>query len=355
MVTSRAIRVCWQPNPAAAVLIRQSLPGGDMSGGPESAAVRRAHELIHVDGVDFSLTDLTKTGLGGVQNRFFRLFEPVKTQRLRLPTTLPEFSGLRHCASLSDSPVTAAAKLGGFWTDYNAAAICHVAACNLRCTYCYVERDHLSGRDSFTSSPSEIVAAFLELPAPPLGWLSILRISGGEPLLAPELVLGVAAELQRRNLERRVLLKVESNLSAFAYSASQMSAAMRQELSEIASMVTLHATLHVKPNSPLWRAVQRGMATALALGMDLYPAIGGADWSRGDMESLLRELWDLSPNLPLRLAVRPFRLDYPSLLQRRHLPERDSDGAPSEVWERILMKRYGVPYLGYPRHEVGLG
>jgi hypothetical protein len=83
----------------------------------------RSYETVNIDRSRFSFTDLTKTNLGGVQNKYFRLFEPVKLERMRLQTVLPEFWSLRHRANLSDRPVTTAARLGGHWSEYNLAAI----------------------------------------------------------------------------------------------------------------------------------------------------------------------------------------------------------------------------------------
>jgi hypothetical protein len=64
-------------------------------------ATRRAYGQVHrIDG-QIALTDLTTTSFSDVQSRYFRLFTPVKRERLRLPTSLREFHALRHFATLS--------------------------------------------------------------------------------------------------------------------------------------------------------------------------------------------------------------------------------------------------------------
>lgn len=306
----------------------------------------------------FALTDLARTSLDGVRGRFFRLFVPVKIERMRLPTSLPEFWALRHRATLSDSPVTAAHHLGGHWAEYNLAAITHVAACNFRCSYCYVSYPHLAGRDSFSTSASEIADEFVRLRTELAGEghpLSILRISGGEPLLAPLLVIGIYEELDRRSVLARCMLKVESNASALPYTISRLSAGELSALRAVAPRITLHVTIHAAPGGRDWPLIQDGLVAAADTGFDLYPAIGGADWTVDQLGACFDALAKIHPDLPLRLAVRPFNLDYPALRGRRNLPKPQPGGEEASLlWERILRTRLSVPYLIRPRHLIAI-
>ncbi|MFC0030077.1 radical SAM protein [Micromonospora chaiyaphumensis] len=327
------------------------------SGAKERPILLRAHRIVNIGGGDYAFTDLRKTDLGGVQGRQFRFFTPVRRDRMRLPTSLPEFAGLRHVANLSDSPVTVAAELGGHWSEYNLAAITHVAACNFRCSYCYVDYRHLAGQDAFITSADGVVDEFLALrrTAEAAGkQLSLLRVSGGEPLLAPSLVIEIYRCLAARDLLGSVVLKVESNLSALPYAWQQsglrLSAAEREELRR----VKVHTTLHHPPGSGDWPAIRDGIVLALELGFDLFPAVGASDWTAEQLDRTFHELALISPGLPQRLAVRPFHLDYPALADRRKLPLPNESEAPSMVWEEILRRHTGVGYLDEPRHLVPL-
>ncbi|SCG34834.1 hypothetical protein [Micromonospora humi] len=319
--------------------------------------LRRAHQIVNSGDGEYAFTDLRRTTLGGVQTRQFRLFTPVSRRRMRLPTSLPEFTELRHVANLSDSPVTVAAQLGGQWSDHNLAAITHVAACNFRCSYCYVDYAHLAGADHFVASADAVVAEFVALRVALRRTgrrLSLLRVSGGEPLLAPSLVLEIYQALAVRGLLDSVVLKVESNLSTLTYAWRRSgghpgagdSAAMRG--------IKLHTTLHHPPDSREWPAIRDGLALALEIGFDVFPAIGANDWTTTQFESLYSELVRISPGLPLRLAVRPFHLDYPALADRRRLPQPTPGEAPSVRWEGILRRRADVGYLAEPRHLIPL-
>lgn len=216
-----------------------------VSDGAGEPGIRRAHSLVHDGPGVYRLTDLRATRLAGVESAYFRLFVPVKLDRMRLPTSLPEFRDLRHRATLSDSPVTAAAALGGHWSEHNLAAITHLAACNFRCSYCYVDYRHLSGKDSSPTSAAELVDEFRRLRsrlAETGRRLSILRLSGGEPLLAPGLVADVHGLMSDRGLLADCLLKVESNVSVLPYAYTRLEATHRTAFLGAIAGLTVHAT-----------------------------------------------------------------------------------------------------------------
>lgn len=320
--------------------------------------IEKSYSIVHENQSGYWMTDLTKTSFEDVRSRYLRLFIPVKLIRKRLPTSLPEFHAIRHEATLSDSPVTVAAKLGGHWSDHNLAAITHVGACNFRCNYCYVSFHHLAGRDGFSGDAKSLVEEFLRVRselADDEKQLTILRISGGEPLLAPGLITDVYHQLDRRDLLGRCALKVESNLSAFPHAYSQLNPVAQTNLRMTASQVTLHATLHARPGERDWQAIREGLRLALETGFDLYPAIGGTGWSADDMRTLADELESAAKNLSRRLAVRPFRLSYAKRYGRRITASSTAEPvAASVLWEGILRETTGSEYLASPRHEVEL-
>lgn len=323
-----------------------------------SPGVEKALAIVHDRGPGYWMTDLTKTSLEDVQSKYFRLFTPVKLARLRLPTSLPEFWSIRHNATLSDSPVTAAAKLGGHWADHNLAGITQVGACNFRCKYCYVSFGHLAGQDGFAGDAATLVTDFKRLrqELAEIGQpLTILRVSGGEPLLAPGLVSEVYEQLELNDLLGDCVLKVESNLSALPFSYRRLEPAAQASLRSVARHVTLHATLHARPNERDWPLIRDGLRFALELGFDLYPAIGGTGWSDEDLRELAAELEASALHLSRRLAVRPFRLSYASRYGRRvEATDSEESVAASVAWESILREVTGSEYLAVPRHEVEL-
>lgn len=316
----------------------------------------KAFSIVNPTAGQFALTDLTKTKLPGVESAFFRFFQPVKFERMRLPTSLPEFRALRYSATLSDSPLTASAKLGGHWTDHNLAAIFHVAACNFRCSYCYVEFEHLGGKDAMVATAEDVVDDFQRLRQKVAGRLSIIRMSGGEPLLAPELLIGIHGVLRSRGLLDETMLKIESNLSVLGRSTAQFNDDQHAALREAARDIVMHVTIHSKPNQKDWRDILGGLALAVKIGFDVYPAIGGADWSEKDMAILFDSLVGIHQNMPSRLAVRPFNLEYDVVAARRldEGPQIDSKRSAIEVWNELLRNRSDSSYLNLPRHRIPL-
>jgi uncharacterized Fe-S cluster-containing radical SAM superfamily protein len=254
--------------------------------------------------------------------------------------------------------VTAAAKLRGHWTDHNLAAITHVGACNFRCKYCYVSFSHLSGKDGFHGDSAALVADFRRVRqelADSGKALTILRISGGEPLLAPGLIPEVHHQLERSGLLGECVLKVESNLSALPFGYRQLDPARQASLRQVTGQVILHATLHARPDERDWPLIRDGLRLAAELGFDLYPAIGGTGWSSDDLHELATELEASARHLSCRLAVRPFRLSYASRYGRRvEMVDSGESATASVVWEGILREIFGRDYLLTPRHEVEL-
>jgi uncharacterized Fe-S cluster-containing radical SAM superfamily protein len=326
--------------------------------GNPNPGIEKAYSIVHRHPLGYWMTNLTRTSFEDVKSRYFRLFVPVKLIRKRLPTSLPEFHAVRHDATLSDSPVTVAAKLGGHWSDHNLAAITHVGSCNFRCNYCYVSFQHLAGHDGFPGDAKSLVEDFLRIRGELADGgkpLTILRVSGGEPLLALGLVTEVYQQLERRSLLGQCVLKVESNLSALPYAYEQLDHMAQADLRAAASQVTLHATLHARPGERDWRAIREGLRLAAELGFDLYPAIGGDGWSAEDLRTLASELESAAKNLSRRLAVRPFRLSYAKRYGRRMTAGSTPEPvAASAVWEGILRGITGSEYLATPRHEVEL-
>lgn len=85
----------------------------------------------------------------------------------------------------------AAANFGGSWNDYNQPMVIQVGLCNLDCWYCFVDKNLRSG-NAVTTDGVEVGAWFTAKEVMEMFKSSgkkLLRISGGEPTLAPEFIL----------------------------------------------------------------------------------------------------------------------------------------------------------------------
>jgi uncharacterized Fe-S cluster-containing radical SAM superfamily protein len=112
----------------------------------------------------------------------------------------------------TDPFMIAQSRVGGTWNDHNAPFSIQVAGCNASCPFCFVPRELRSFDESFSRwfSAREIVAIHdRKEPA-----RKTIRISGGEPFLAPEFISAMADELKNRP---DMFLWVDTNLLGNRY------------------------------------------------------------------------------------------------------------------------------------------
>ncbi len=92
--------------------------------------------------------------------------------------------------------MVAQARVGGTWNDHNAPFAVQVAGCNANCPFCFVPRELRSFDDStgkwFTAKE---VVAIRDGNEP---GRKTIRITGGEPFLAPEFISAMGDELKDR-------------------------------------------------------------------------------------------------------------------------------------------------------------
>ena len=86
-----------------------------------------------------------------------------------------------------------------------------LAACNLRCWYCFVDTDRLSASTQHASflSSAEMIDMFLDQPDRP----DSIDLSGGQPDLVPEWGFWMLQELEARGLSDQVYLWTDDNLT----------------------------------------------------------------------------------------------------------------------------------------------
>jgi uncharacterized Fe-S cluster-containing radical SAM superfamily protein len=108
-------------------------------------------------------------------------------------------------------------RCGGTWNDYNAPCTVQVGRCNLDCYFCFVPEEIRSGRGRYFSA-AEVLGMF-EAARGPSG-RGVLRISGGEPFLAPDFIAELGGEVANYNGERPgdpCYLWVDTNLLGRGY------------------------------------------------------------------------------------------------------------------------------------------
>jgi uncharacterized Fe-S cluster-containing radical SAM superfamily protein len=319
----------------------------------------------------YAVAPLHNTKMSGNLTNILRVFTAIHPQRGRKPN-IDDFHFDKYTDVLSDSPLTAAAKVGSHWEAYKHHVIVQLGVCNFRCWYCYVDYKLLSGRSTLLVTAEMIMEQFFDQrqKAKANGQeYNVLRISGGEPFFAPDLMLSCLKIVKEKGLDSEVCIKTETNLSPLLKIGTHSFAeewASLEELSRYKNFY-VHPTLHgINPDSlhtnsavnpDLFDKLLEGLQTLLTYKIDFYPSFSSNTISSDNIPGFFQNLKSINYNLPLRTAVRPFRFDYEVIRERkqgkRALPVFEHQQAIT-LWDSLLRSEYGVGYAEKPRHIVPL-
>ena len=322
-----------------------------------------------------------------VVSRFLRRFQPVKEERRRRTNVALGFDA--HADSLLDYPSIIQHKIGGEWPQYNMLISVHVPACAYRCWHCYNDKMLHSPDNADWISAEQLVDEFVkqrehdshrqaEYPS------NVLRITGGEPFLVPELILECLWELKRRGLHEHVFVWTETGLYPFIPEGSpsfvegltiRTGGQERKVLEELARQehtnLAVHPCLHGADSDSIRQITGRddigieqlllALGSLLKSGIDIYPTLGSNVSPSASIPGLFSRLYDMDRNLALRFALVEYDMDY------REIQTRLSEEQPSRpcrlyskftnlrIWDDLLMRHYGVGYGVLPRHLIQIG
>jgi len=117
-------------------------------------------------------------------------------------------------------PYSAALKLEGRTGDprnYNKVFAVQVSGCTYACNFCYVPPEINMANPAFGKffSPKEILDFFLSAKSKSKEPMNVIRITGGEPTIIPEIIIDVFNEIEKRDL--KTYLWIDTNLSMSKY------------------------------------------------------------------------------------------------------------------------------------------
>lgn len=135
------------------------------------------------------------------------------------PTNCNGFGRVRHFKLTTSSnwpdnplPILPAAKALGLQPNSMIRAqVFQNSVCNWRCWYCFVDFSLLKGDEKHSSflTGDELIEMYLKEPNPP----AMIDLSGGQPDLTPEWVPWMMEGLMKKNLQDKVYLWSDDNLS----------------------------------------------------------------------------------------------------------------------------------------------
>ena len=112
---------------------------------------------------------------------------------------------------------SAAFRLGGDPRNYRKVFTVQIAGCDFDCNYCYVPKKINAASPEFGKyfSAKEIIDYFLSAREKSKEPMKVIRISGGNPTIVPEIIVDIYSEIKSQNLD--VYLWIDSNLSTQKY------------------------------------------------------------------------------------------------------------------------------------------
>lgn len=310
-------------------------------------------------------------------NSIFRVFEAVKPERRRKLNINPVYEFSIHNDSLFDYGSIIGYKLQKPWALFNRLIAIQVPFCPNNCWHCYLPKELYDQRSSrvrhVEKTAREIVNLFKQQRDQDRNqgkYSNVLRITGGEPFLLPELILDILQAIQDDGLSEKIFVWTETNLEPFAGPeglAFMDLAENREILSKISKFnnFCVHPCFHGLSSDEFNIITGKNYSIALndqidALkrlvnaGIDVYPTFGINVCDPAHIRSLYFGLKNISDILPLKVALVAYDLEaYPPISERvgakRTVPLY-SKYAAIRIWNQLLLNDFGVGYAVIPRH-----
>jgi organic radical activating enzyme len=337
------------------------------------------------------------SGSPGLKDSLFRDFTPVKKEKGRKlnPVFDPSFNPYKD--TLMDYPTIVQYKLGKMdtasWREYNRYLSLHVARCPINCWYCYLDEclrteckfclnsknctfDHnrQNCKEEWRSA-EYLIHQFIEQREKDKenGIKSnILRLTGGEPFLVPDLHTELLDELKRNNLHKEVFLWTETNLIPLSLQKGKKPLIDDEQLKTLGNVnnYCVHPCFkglneqNFKENTGNQISNIDNLIIAfkrlLDHNIDIYPTFGSNVTSPFILGKFYQKISKINSLLPLRFNLIEFDLNYrPVKWRHDHI-----DGFSAEhekvydrfqvigKWDELLYKNTGYHYADIPRHLV---
>jgi uncharacterized Fe-S cluster-containing radical SAM superfamily protein len=341
------------------------------------------------------------TSESGFINPIFRIFTPVKPEKGRKLNSLYGKNFNAYKDTLMDYPTIIQFKLGKVgsvdWSAYNRLISIHTSLCPINCWHCYLEEClkaecAFCGLDGTCDENSEkrikslqiskdwfsaknILSAFLEQRKEDKSkalFSNVLRITGGEPLLVPNLILEILQELEKLGLNKEIFVWTETNLIPLCTLDEQGDIIPDDLLNRLGKFKNfcIHPCFHgisandFKENTgetiDNYDALINGLGRLIQADIDVYPTFGGNVNNPDAIEHFYQKISEIDALLPLRFNIIEFDLDYSPIKWRRaHIPEFEQKHKVIydrflviDKWNELLRKNTNYNYADIPRHLV---
>ena len=317
-----------------------------------------------------------------MRSSIFRIFEAAKPHKYRKLNIDPTQVFDPFHDSLMDYASIIGFKLQKPWNQFNRLISIHIPFCFNDCWHCYLpkvlytEASNIDNRYIFLSA-QDIIDKFEDQRQEDLKkgkFSNVLRITGGEPFLLPELILECLQQLQKKGLDEKVFLWTETNLEPFignpgkAFVDKSENRAILEMISKFKNFAVhpcFHGLSSEETNDITGKMFSihladqiSGLKRLLDFGIDIYPTIGSNVCNPNNLPAFFELIRALHHDLPLRFALVEYNLAYPPIGQRiednKIAPPLYSKFATLRIWNRLLLDNNGIGYGILPRHLVSL-
>lgn len=299
--------------------------------------------------------------------------------------------------SLLDYPTIVAAKLGKDekrdWPSYNNLLSVQVGRCPLNCWHCYLQeclrlscaecknqpfcckqRRKIENIHLKYFSAEELLNSFLaqrEIDKAKGIASDIFRITGGEPFLAPQLIIELLNLLEQRGLQTEIFLWTETNIVPFCCDTNGNSVVSEKQLVELSrhKNFSVHPCFHGLSSEEFvaisgaeinWGQLLAGFRRICSTSIDIYPSFGGNVSSLHNIALFMDKLISIDPLLPLKFCVINYDLNYEPIKRRLQIISRINNSEYSiysfqeaiELWDKMLHNHCGYAYAEIPRHRI---
>lgn len=273
----------------------------------------------------------------------------------------------------------AAAKLGISPEKCNAVFLGQINGCNLNCWYCYVDRAANSANQKHGKffSAEEYLNQFLierkkfQNSKNPSLKLNILRISGGEVFIVPEIIFWMVETIGKYNLRNDLYVWVDCNLATGNFYWKYLSEEQRARIRYFKNIgfcvcykgfdgETFYENTGAAPEffDEQIKLHRRLINEGLDVYSYLYPVTSSDHNLRERLSAFMDKLRrTVSELAPLRMATPPIKVFSPT--EKRLTPKRrkalENQWLAMEIWKEELQKRYAQDQpelLRWKLHEV---
>ncbi len=267
---------------------------------------------------------------------------------------------------------SAAYRLKRDLSEFTKVFTMQVAGCNYSCNYCFVPRELNSGSEKYGRffSAEEIVDDFLKIKNKSKVSMNVIRISGGECMIIPEIIIDVYAEMMKRSPES--YLWIDTNLATIEI-VKEHKKKLKNVLSQKNVGVVGCFKGTVKEDFSLISGAEEKYfkqqfevaKILIDLGADFYAYVPAYVYdeklTEEKLESFLFELQKVNKNLPLRLEILKIE-DFPAAKINFELAKKEGRAVPKtsqrlvfDLWyNKLLSKYYSEEELGKFCCEVDL-